>query len=92
MGLFEDVQKQMNYASISDLRNMSSNVANHLDAVLLRIDPADYDREQWQDFSRYLFPNLKVPLPSDSKEMRRNLIMAAVDYRRLMDQISGSLH
>lgn len=92
MDIFEDLREKMNYDNISDLRIMSKNVERNLDSVLLLIDPEEYSPEQWQELSHYLFPYLKVSLPSDSTKLRNNIIMAAVDYRLIVNRISRNPH
>lgn len=92
MDIFEDLRDKMNYEKNSDLRIMSRNVERNLDSVLLQIDPEEYSPDQWQDLSRYLFPYLKVPLPSDSTKLRNNIIMATVDYRLIINRISRNHH
>ena len=87
MDIFKDLRKKMNYANISDLRIMGKNIERNLDLVLLLIDAEEYPPQPWQDLSRYLFPHLEVPLPTDSKHLRDNIIMAIVDYRILIEQI-----
>ena len=86
--LLEDIKTKMHYEHISDLRNIARDARENLESVLLLINPCDYSVKQWQELSHYLFPKLCIQLPSDAKKLRDNIVLAIVEYKKIIRQIS----